>query len=149
MKIYFQLAVLLAIAVASGAMVLKYNDAIDDAAAQRAKTERLETALKDTQHDYEVLQTRYEMVDQVLKEKQDAEQIVRRSLYRFERKLGDLRSSDPVVRDWADTPIPDAVRGLMQDSGADDREGDGVRIPTAEPDGTDANARAGPSGRTP
>lgn len=149
MRFYIQLAVLLAIAVAAGAMVLKYNDAISDAEAARSKVTKLEGALVEQTHAFEVLQTRFEMVDQVLKEKQDAEQIVRRSLYRFERKLGDLRSSDPVVRDWADTPIPDAVRGLMQDSGADDREGDGVRVPTAEPDGADANARAGPSGRTP
>lgn len=148
-RFYVSLVVLLAVCVAAGAMVLKYNDAIDDAAVQRAKAERFETALGETQRDFEVLQTRYEMVDQVLKEKQDAEQIVRRSLYRFERKLGDLRSSDPVVRDWADTPIPDAVRGLMQDSGADDREGDGVRLPAAESDGPDAGAGAGPSGRTP
>lgn len=148
-RIYAQLAVLLAVIVAAGAMVLKYNDAIEEASVQRAKTSHLETALKDTQHDYEVLQTRYELVDQVLKEKQNAEQIVRRSLYRFERKLGDLRSSDPVVRDWADTPIPDAVLGIMSDSGANDSQGDGVRVPAGKPDDPDARAGTGPAGRTP
>lgn len=148
-RFYVSLAVLLAVGVTAGAMVLKYNDAIEDAAFQREKTDRLEAALRDTQHDFEVLQTRYEMVDQVLKEKQNAEQIVRRSLYRFERKLGDLRSSDPVVRDWADTPIPDAVLGIMQDNGADNRQGDSVRVPPTKPDDPDAGARAGSAGRTP
>lgn len=148
-RIYVTVIVLLAVVIAAGAMVLKYNDAIEEAAFQREKTDRLETALKDTQHDYEVLQTRYEMVDQVLKEKQNAEQIVRRSLYRFERKLSDLRSSDPVVRDWADTPIPDAVIGIMSDGRAADSEGDGVRLPSAELDDPDAGTGAKPKGRSP
>lgn len=132
MKIYLQLAFLLAIVIAAAAMVLKYNDAIDDAAVARDKVSRLEGALAEQTNALETLQIRYEMVDQVLKEKQNDEEIVRRSLYRFERKLGDLRSADPVVRDWADTPIPDAVIGIMSERRAGNSEGNGLRVPAGE-----------------
>jgi len=149
MKLYIEALLVLAVAIAAGAMVLKYNDAIDDASTARNETSVIANAMQKQQFEFALLQSRYDAVDAALKEKQSNEELVRRALYRFERKIGDLRASDPVVRDWADGPIPDAVLGVLRDDPTNSGQGSGVHLPAAEPDSAHADAKPRPAGGTP
>lgn len=136
-SLYARILFVVALGVAVGAVVWTYMNAIQKAERLEAEMATMSTALQEQANAYAVLQTKFEFTDKLLKEKQDDEAVVRRALYQFGRKLESLRSNDPVVRDWASTPIPDPVVGLLRGDGAGGDK-DGVRVPAGRVDSPDA-----------
>lgn len=102
-----------AVTVAGGAL-WKYNTAITEAERLRGENSTLTTALGEQTAQTKLAVERGKMLDSLLKEKADNEELLRNALARFDRNFSQLRREDPVVREWADTPVPPALLDLMR-----------------------------------
>lgn len=121
--VYVKIVIIAAVIAAAGALVYKYNRAIEDAITAEATAAVLAASIQEQANAYAVLNARYNMLDTMLKDKQNEEAEIQNALLRFEKRLGSLRTNDPAVHVWANTPLPPSIVSLLQhadDSGKGD-----------------------------
>jgi LysB family phage lysis regulatory protein len=100
------------------AIVTSYNSAISEAEIARTQAATFEAAFVSELTKNRQLMTANKQLNDTLKAKSDEEQAMRLSLHRLAKGLAELKRDDPVVRDWADAPIPDVVRQRLRDRAA-------------------------------
>jgi hypothetical protein len=112
----FKLVAGLLMALGMGLMVWKYNTAIEEAVLAEQKLATANESIKIMGERLAASQQRELMLDDLVKMKQERNDEVQRKLDRLDARLDDLVRTDPAVRAWADTPIPDSVRDVLREA---------------------------------
>lgn len=112
---YFRIGLVLALLLATGLIVYKYNSAIEENVELHLKLDTQDKELLERTEEIRSLIAYNGILNATLKEKQSYEDAIRSQLGGINRKLNQLMQDDPQVQEWGNVPLPDAVRGLLQD----------------------------------
>lgn len=148
MSLEFKLIVAALFAVITGFFVWRYEDAISTAQKAVAASERDAQALAEQATSLQVLKSKLEVYDALVREKQFYDDGVRKKLAQFGSKLDSIASSNAEVRTWRDTSIPTAIRDIMRTDTGTGGAHSGIRPPTTGVDSTYTLPNSGLLGAT-
>lgn len=138
---YFRIGLVLALLLATGLIIYKYNDAVETAAELQGQLDAQSKELAQQTEELRSLIAYNGILNATLKEKQSYEDAIRSQLGGINRKLNQLMQEDPQVQEWGNMPLPDAVRGLLQDGvSTTSRQGSISTAPGSAP-ATDSSTR--------
>lgn len=132
-KVYAAIAVLIVLAVIG----FDYRRTLQKNATLEDANRTLATAVEQQRLAKETAENSLRILDAQMQEKQRNDQELQTQVRRIVRQLGELRSADPVVRDWLDSPIPPGVRELLRKTPSGGRKND-VPSPAGSVDNPDA-----------
>lgn len=112
---YFRIGLVLSLLLATALIIYKYNDAVETATELELQLEAQSKELAQQTEELRSLIAYNGILNATLKEKQSYEDAIRTQLGGINRKLNQLMRDDPKVQEWGNMPLPDAVRGLLQD----------------------------------
>lgn len=113
--IYVYLGIALFILAAGGAVVWKYNHALEEASAARQELAVAKEAIKAYEASYNTLRSKYDNLDESLKRKAQNDAKLRKQIISLQGQLEELKQRDPVVKDWADQRVPEPIVNLLRD----------------------------------
>ena len=135
----------LLLALIAALVVVKYNEAIEDVVEMRVLLEKERAANVEQANEIRALLAYNGVLNATLVEKQSYEDAIRTQLGSVHRKLNTLMADDPVAQEWGASPLPDSVRGILQN----DTNGSGagnVRTDTRGSATADTDSKSSPTG---
>lgn len=111
---YVYLAIALFVMAAGGAIVWKYNHALERAVEAEQRAATAEEGLKAYEKSYNYLLAQHKKLDATLTAKTKSDIKIRQELNNVQAQLEDLKRKDPSVMDWANEPVPPAVIDFLR-----------------------------------